>query len=121
MTLDRLRELCLSLPGAHEKMPFAAFPSAADVLCFYVGPKIFCLTDISDFEAFNLKVTPEENIELCERYASINPGHHMNKRHWITVHVPGDVPDTVMEKLVRRSYELVLATLPKRIRREVVG
>lgn len=120
MTLERLRELCLSLPGAHEKMPFASFPSGADILCFYIGPKIFCLTDIGEFEAFNLKVTPEDNVELCERYMSVNPGHHMNKQHWITVHVPGDVPVSVIEGLVRQSYKLVFATLPKKTRDALV-
>ena len=120
MTLDRLRELCLSLPGTCEKMPFVALPSGSDILCFYVGQKIFCLTDIFDFEYFNLKGAPEENIELCERYASISPGHHMNKRHWITVGVNGDVSDELIEVLVRKSYDLVFAKLPAKVKAEVL-
>ena len=119
MTLDKLRELCLSLPGVYEKMPFTSFPTGSDILCFYIGSKIFCLTDIYNFEYFNLKGKPEDNIELCERYASITPGWHMNKRHWISVHVPGDVSDDVIERLVRQSYDIVLSSLPKKIREEL--
>ena len=119
MTLDKLRELCLSLPGVYEKMPFASFPTGSDILCFYIGSKIFCLTDIYNFEYFNLKGKPEDNIELCERYASITPGWHMNKRHWISVHVPGDVSDYVIERLVCQSYDIVLSSLPKKIRKEL--
>ena len=119
MTLEKLRELCLSLPGVYEKMPFTAFPTGSDILCFYIGPKTFCLTDIYNFEYFNLKGKPEDNIELCERYASITPGWHMNKRHWISVHVPGDVSDDVIERLVCQSYDIVLSSLSKKIREEL--
>ena len=119
MTLEKLRELCLSLPGVYEKMPFTSFPTGSDILCFYIGPKTFCLTDIYNFEYFNLKGKPEDNIELCERYASITPGWHMNKRHWISVHVPGDVSDDVIERLVCQSYDIVLSSLPKKIREEL--
>ena len=121
MDLDKLRDLCLSLPGTSEKMPFASFPTGADILCFYVGAKTFCLTDIYNFEYFNLKGIPEDNIELCERYASITPGWHMNKRHWISVRAGGDVPDDLIEQLVRKSYDLVLANLPKKVREEIIN
>lgn len=120
MTLDKLRELCLSFPGAYEKMPFTSFPTGADILCFYVGPKIFCLTNIFNFEYFNLKGVPEDNIELCERYASIKPGWHMNKDHWITVYADGDVADNLIERLVHKSYDLVFGSLPRKVKEDIM-
>lgn len=107
MTIDRLRELCLSLPGASERLPFASLPSGSDILCFYAANKIFCLINIADFSFINLKGLPDDNVELCERYAAIKPGWHMNKRHWISVAPDNDAPDSLIEQLVRNSYALV--------------
>ena len=42
-----------------------------------------------------------------DRYEGIEPGYHMNKRHWINVRFDRDVPDSEIRRLVRRSYELV--------------
>lgn len=119
MDLDRLREICLSLPGTQEKMPFAKLPAGDSILCFYVGPKIFCLTDIDNFEYANLKVRPDDGIELIERYSSVKSGWHMNKRHWISVWCGGDVDDALFARLVMESYALVRDTLPRRLKEKI--
>lgn len=77
---------------------------------------MFCMTNIDQFEFVNLKGHPDDNIELCERHASISPGRHMNKRHWISVNVNGDVDDGLFARLVKDSYAIVLAGLPRRER-----
>ena len=43
----------------------------------------------------------------------------MNKRHWISVFFNSDVPDAKIKELVRKSYELIVASLPKRLRAEL--
>ena len=40
----------------------------------------------------------------------------MNKRHWITIELGGDAPDTLLTDLVAGSYELVVDGLPTRLR-----
>ncbi|WP_332913506.1 MmcQ/YjbR family DNA-binding protein [Algoriphagus boritolerans] len=75
MTLEYLRDYCLSLPGVTEDTPFDA-----TTLCFRVGGKIFAIMDMEVFEYANLKCDPERAIELRERYAGITPGYHMNKK-----------------------------------------
>ncbi len=111
MNIEEFREFCLSLKGATEKMPFDQ-----TTLVFYVGGKIFCLTDIEDFEFINLKCEPEKAVELREQYPGVLPGYHMNKRHWNSVMMDGSVPLSLVRQWVRESYELVVKGLPRGLR-----
>jgi predicted DNA-binding protein (MmcQ/YjbR family) len=111
MTLAAFREHCMRKPGFGEDMPFGP-----DVLVFRVAGKIFALMDVDTFESVNLKCDPERAIELRERHPGIVPGYHMNKAHWNTVTTDGSVPDRLMLELADHSYELVRASLPRKVR-----
>ena len=74
---------------------------------------MFALTDVENFESINLKVDPEIGVELRERYPAVQPGYHMNKKHWITVVMDGSVPDKLIRQWVDHSYELVVSGLTK--------
>ena len=65
----------------------------------------------------NLKCDPERSLELRDEHPGILPGWHMNKRHWNTVELDGDVPDDVLGDLVEDSYDLIVAKLPKAVQR----
>lgn len=119
MNIEDFREYCLSLPGTEEKMPFTRMASASSILIFSVAGKWFCFVDIDAFEFCNLKCDPTESGELAGEYDGIRPGYHMNKRHWISVFFNSDVPDAKIKELVRKSYELIVASLPKRLRAEL--
>ena len=109
MNIEEFREYCLSFKGVHEKMPFPNVPDkySRDILCFYAADKWFCFVHIREFDFCCLKCDPDEAIDLRDRYEGIEPGYHMNKRHWINVRFDRDVPDSEIRRLVRRSYELV--------------
>lgn len=109
MTLDALRDYCLSLPGTTEAQPFGP-----DVLVFKVSGKLFALVNL-DGPPFrvNLKCDPEEAVELRERYAAVEPGYHMNKRHWNTVHLGSDASSDDLRAWVDGSYRLVVQRLKK--------
>jgi predicted DNA-binding protein (MmcQ/YjbR family) len=113
VTRDELRALCLSLPDAAEDFPFGE-----DTAVFRVGGKLFALLPVSG-ATVNLKCDPERAIDLRKRYAAVAPGWHQNKRHWNTVTLDGDVPDAALEELVEHSYELVLASLPRKTREAI--
>ena len=49
-------------------------------------------------------------------HGAITPGYHLNKRHWNTVVVDGSVPERLLRDMVEDSYDLVVESLPKRIR-----
>lgn len=115
MTLDRFRAHCLKKPGFSEDLPFGP-----EVLVFRVAGKIFALTDPDTFGSMNLKCDPERAVDLRERYSGITPGYHMNKVHWNSVVTDGSVPDKLILELADHSYDLVRASLPKKVR-EALG
>ena len=56
------------------------------------------------------------SIALRERYTEVTPGWHMNKRHWNTVRIDGDLPEKLIREWVVDSYRLVAGSLPKTVR-----
>ncbi|RYD29146.1 MAG: MmcQ/YjbR family DNA-binding protein, partial [Verrucomicrobiaceae bacterium] len=81
---------------------------------YKVGGKVFALTDPGDFPPrMNLKCDPARAVALREAYGSIIPGYHMNKRHWNTVRMDRSLPESLIRDLIRHSYDLVVASLPK--------
>ncbi|MGN7722181.1 MmcQ/YjbR family DNA-binding protein [Chitinophaga sp. 22620] len=114
MNLDKYMQFCLSLPGTEEGFPFGEH-----TLVFYVKGKLFALLDVNSFESVNLKCDPDEAVELRERYEGVTPGYHMNKKHWNTVTFDGSIPDKLLLEWTRKSYDLVVAGLPKKLREEL--
>ena len=104
MTWDELRTYCLSLPDAVETFPFEPTVSVFKA----PGGKMFAITTSpTDPVDVSVKCDPDIGEALRTEYESIVPGYHLNKRHWITVTVGGDVPDDRVRELVLDSYELV--------------
>ena len=59
--------------------------------------------------------------ELRARYPAVRPGYHQNKRHWNTVELDGSIDDGELESMIDHSYELVIATLPRAVRADLLG
>ena len=117
MDLDDIREYCLSKPASEETLPFGP-----DVLVFKVAGKMFLLLPLDTEELqFNAKCDPEEAEELRERYPSVQPGYHMNKKHWNTITVDGSVSSALLKKWIDDSYELVVKSLPVKTREKLQG
>ncbi len=104
-------------------MPFGKATSHYDrnILVFCVGDKWFCFVNIDEFDFCDIKCPTCQIGELQARYEGVRPGWHMNKRYWISVHFSSDVPEQTLLELVRQSYELVVASLPKRERQALLG
>ena len=86
---------------------------------FKVKGKMFALFNVEQFKSINLKCDPERAIELREQFSAVQPGYHMNKKHWNTVVVNDDLSDKEVLKLIDHSYELVVKSLPKKIQNEL--
>jgi predicted DNA-binding protein (MmcQ/YjbR family) len=109
VNIEVYRKYCLSKSGVTEEFPFDN-----NTLVFKVMGKMFALTDLESFKSVNLKVAPEEGAELREKYSSVLPGYHMNKKHWITVLMDGSIADKLICQWIDTSYNLVAAALPKK-------
>lgn len=118
MNIQQLYEYCLSKKGVTEHFPFDN-----DTLVFKVGGKMFCLTSLKKWEegepSLNLKCNPEQALLLRAQFEAIQPGYHMSKVHWNTVYLNQDVPDKKIAHLINHSFELVFASLPKKIKQEI--
>lgn len=115
MNIEQFREYCILKKGVEESFPFD------DVtLVFKVGNKMFSLMglDAIDNPTVNLKGDPEQNIEWREQYEGVNPGFHMNKKHWNTVNLDLDVSQNMIKEMVDISYNLIVSKLPKKIKIE---
>lgn len=117
MNIDTLREYCLAKKGVEETLPFGP-----DVLVFKVGGKVFllCPLDTEEFR-FNVKCDPAKAIELREQYDCVLPGYHMNKKHWNTIIPNNQVTQKLLREWIDDSYELVVNSLPVKIRKELMG
>jgi predicted DNA-binding protein (MmcQ/YjbR family) len=112
MNLKELRERCLALPGTEASYPFG--PGA---LVMKVGGKMYAVV-AEDAQPLRvtLKCEPEIAVRLRAAYPSVVPGYHANKRHWNTVTVDGSVDDDTVWDWVVDSYDLVIESLPRRVR-----
>ncbi len=109
MNIEQFREYCLAKKGTSEDFPFDEF-----TLCLRVMGKIFALTGLDSARfSVNLKCDPEVAVDLRERYPEIQPGWHMNKKHWNTVDFEGGLDDLFLCYLVDHSYDQVVKTLKK--------
>ncbi|MCF8253938.1 MAG: MmcQ/YjbR family DNA-binding protein [Bacteroidia bacterium] len=114
MHVELLREFCLAKIAVEE-----CFPFDENTLVFKVAGKMFCLIGLENPNQCNLKCDPEKAVELRQTYEAVQPGYHMSKIHWNTVHFNQDLNDKEILNLVDHSYQLVKASLPKKTRLEL--
>jgi len=100
---DAALAACARQDGAGLEHPFG--PQTA---VFKIAGKIFALVSLRDDPgSVSLKCDPEHGEVLRAEHASIIPGYHLNKRHWITVGLDGSIPGNMLEELIEDSYDLV--------------
>ena len=110
MDVDWLREVCLAFPGATEQIQWG------DDLLFKVGGKMFAITPLIPAPVcLSFKASPENFTELTER-PSIIPAPYLARAQWVALQTKDALPAGELSKLLRESYELVAAKLPKKIR-----
>jgi predicted DNA-binding protein (MmcQ/YjbR family) len=108
MDLESIRRYCLEKKSVTESFPFGE-----STLVFKVAGKIFLLVGLDNFPLqFNVKCDPEKAEELRETYSSVIPAFHMNKKHWNTIILNGQIQAKQIFEMIDESYWLVVGTLP---------
>ena len=93
----------LSMPNARLDYPFGE-----GVAVYKVGEKMFALIQEGSTPLrLSLKCDPQLAVLLRERYESVLPGYHLNKKHWNTVLLTGQLGEDEVHDLIRHSYNLV--------------
>ena len=90
------------------------YPFDEKVRVYRIENKIFALMVDEIPIKINLKCDPFYALELRSLYRCINAGYHMNKKHWNTVEINGDVEDGIVKELINHSYQLVFYSLSKK-------
>jgi predicted DNA-binding protein (MmcQ/YjbR family) len=106
MSVDSIREYCLSLPHATEKLQWG------DNLCFKVAGKIFAILGL-DNPRLCFKCAPETFAELIER-DDIRPAPHVGRYKWVMLDRLDAVRWDELQELIGQSYEMVVAKAPKK-------
>jgi len=116
MDATDLIEYCLSKTGVTETHPFGP-----DTLVLKVGGKIFALFSLdSETLRVNLKCDPDWAIRLRDEWDEVQPGYHMNKQHWNTIHLEGKLPLQLIRQMADHSYQLILESLPAKIKQQLI-
>lgn len=98
-----IEEYILSMPNAVLDYPFGK-----EVAVYKVNDKMFALiAEGSNPPRLSLKCDPELSKVLREKYETVLPGYHLNKKHWNTIICSGQLTDAEIEDLIRHSYILV--------------
>lgn len=101
-----VEEYVLSMPDAKLDYPFGE-----DVAVYKVNDKMFALiAEKSAPVRISLKCDPKLSEILRGKYETVMPGYHLNKKHWNTVVLSGQLPWEEIKGLIRHSYELVSKT-----------
>src|SRR5438309_2869253 len=110
MNVDRLREVCLSFPGVTEQIQWGY-----DLL-FKVGGKMFAVTPLEPAPVcLSFKASPENFAELTER-PNIIPAPYLARAQWVALQTRDALPTEELARLLRESYDMVFAKLPKKAR-----
>jgi predicted DNA-binding protein (MmcQ/YjbR family) len=107
MTMDHksIETYILSMPNARLDYPFGK-----EVAVYKTGDKMFALiAEGTDPLRLSLKCDPQLARLLREKYETVMEGYHLNKKHWNTLLLTGQVPLDEVHDLIRHSYELVTA------------
>jgi len=108
-THKEVEEYLLSFPNTWLSFPFGEGASVYKIGHKETGEgKMFAIiADDSKPVRVSLKCDPLLAERLRETYETVLPGYHLNKKHWNTILLSGQVPDDEVESLIRHSYELV--------------
>jgi predicted DNA-binding protein (MmcQ/YjbR family) len=113
MNIDQLRKLCLSFPGATEQTIWH------NDLTFKVANKMFAHTVLDVAPVWlSFKATPENSADLTER-AGIIPAPYLARAQWVALETRDALSLEELTTLLRESYDLVVAKLPKKTREAI--
>ena len=90
---------------------------------FMIRGKMFCAfcADNTESPLITVKCEPDFNFMLRNTYSDIIGGYYMNKTHWNSIKVDGNIPDDIVKQMCDRGYNLIFNSFSKKIRAEIIG
>lgn len=119
MKYEWLEEFCCAMDGVVRD-----YKEEWDAYRYLVGGKMFVMHggDKEGKPMITVKLEPANGELMRGQYPkAVVPGYYMNKTHWNSVYVDGDVPDQELKKMLKESYKLVFGSLTKKAQAEIQG
>ncbi|MEE3416400.1 MAG: MmcQ/YjbR family DNA-binding protein [Prevotella sp.] len=119
MKYEWIDEYLLKMPGVTKDLQ-----KDWNWIRYQIGGKMFaaiCLDDNDKPYYITLKLEPLEGEFWRKQYEDIIPGYYMNKTHWNSVKVDGNVPDDILKDLLEKAYRIVFGSLSKKRQKEILG
>ncbi len=111
MNQKTLEDIILSKPGVKLDYPFNESTAT-----YKVHGKMFALiAEKTNPLNVSLKCDPQLSEVLREKYESVLAGYHLNKKHWITLVLSGQLSEGEVKDLINHSYDLVVKGLPTNV------
>ena len=118
MKYDWIDEFLLEKKGVRKD-----FKEEWNWLRYMIEDKMFaavCYDDHNQASLITLKLDPAEGDFLRQQYEDIIPGYYMNKTHWNSIKVEGEISDDMLKDLLDKSYALVFSGFSKKKQREIL-
>jgi predicted DNA-binding protein (MmcQ/YjbR family) len=115
LTRTQLHDHSLSQTATREDFPFGP-----DVAVLKVMDKMFAILPVNPPLTISLKCDPVLAKMQRDTYPAVQPGYHLNKRHWNTVTIDGTIPDDEVLEMIVHSYDLVVKKM-KKADREIIA
>ncbi len=97
-----VEDYIFEMPNAVREYPFGE-----DVAVYKINDKMFALiAEGREPVSISLKCDPQLAVVLREKYETVMPGYHLNKKHWNTIVLSGQLPWEEVQGLIRHSYDL---------------
>ena len=90
---------------------------------YMINNKMFAMQggDKAGKPIITIKLEPMHGDALRGEYKDIIPGYYMNKEHWNSLYLEGNVPDEVLADMLDRAYKIILGSLSKKAQNEILG
>lgn len=110
MNKEKIESYLANFKGSESSYPFGP-----EALVYKVMGKMFALVSQGEpVPRVTLKCVPEDGAMLVGQFKSVVPGYYMNKKHWITISLQGELSEEMLTDLATHSYDLVVGKLTKR-------
>ena len=118
MSIEDIRNYCLSLPYTAETTPFDD-----DIVVYKVCGRWFVVIDLMHSDHVVVKCDPDLAIELRDLHEEITEAWHFNKRHWNSIRLTGDLAPSFILEQIYNSYLLVIKknVTPRALRDEILN
>lgn len=118
MKYEWLDDYCVSKQGAEKD-----YKAEWDAVRFMIRGKMFAMKcgDKEGRPIITIKLEPLLGEFLRNQYPDIVPGYYMNKQHWNSLYLEGNVPDDVVRDMLDKSYNIILQSFSKKMQQEMLA